>query len=143
MVCMAVESTSSDLENVTVLIRDWEAAVQRQNMTDVLSHHSPDILMFDVPEPIQARGLAEYRETWQLFFANQEPGPSSFRLHELEVMVDGSLAVAHALLDVGDIRCRLTAALRRIDGEWMFVHEHHSSPWPDPRTTEDDNWPED
>jgi ketosteroid isomerase-like protein len=133
MVRMASNNTAIEVRNVTGLIREWEASVQRQDMAAVLAHHSPDILMFDVPEPIQARGLAEYQETWELFFANQEPVPSSFRLHEPEVMVDGSLAVAHALLDVEDIRCRLTTVLRKIDGEWMFVHEHHSSPWPDPR----------
>jgi ketosteroid isomerase-like protein len=130
---MTAESASADLENVTGLIRRWESAVQRQDMAAVLAHHSPDILMFDVPEPIQAKGLAEYRETWELFFANNEPGVTSFRLHELGVTVDGSLAVAHALLDATDDKCRLTTVLRKIDGEWMFVHEHHSSPWPDPR----------
>ncbi|MDQ1545577.1 MAG: hypothetical protein QOH69_481 [Actinomycetota bacterium] len=89
--------------------------------------------MFDVPEPIQARGLAEYRETWELFFAYSPGGVESFHLHELELVVDDTLAVAHALLDVVDVKCRLTTVLRKIDGEWMIVHEHHSSPWPNPR----------
>jgi ketosteroid isomerase-like protein len=130
---MALERTQTDLENVTALIRAWEAAVQKQDMTGALAHHSPDILMFDVPEPIQIRGLAEYQKTWELFFANSEPGPASFRLRELEVIVDGSLAVAHALMDATDDKCRLTSVLRKVDGEWLVVHEHHSSPWPDPR----------
>jgi ketosteroid isomerase-like protein len=133
MVCMALHTSSDELQNVTGLIRRWEAAVQRQDMAAVLAQHAPDVLMFDVPEPIQARGLAEYQETWELFFANCRPGPASFRLHELEVIVDGSLAVAHALMDATDDKCRLTSVLRKIDGEWMFVHEHHSSPWPNPR----------
>ena len=133
MVCMASESANDERANVTGLIRRWESAVQQQDMAAVLAQHSPDIVMFDVPEPIQARGLAEYRETWELFFANNEPGPASFRLHELEVIVDGSLAVAHALLDATDDKCRLTSVLRKIDGGWVFVHEHHSSPWPNPR----------
>jgi ketosteroid isomerase-like protein len=133
MVCMALHTSSDELQNVTGLIRRWEAAVQRQDMAAVLAQHAPDVLMFDVPEPIQARGLAEYQETWELFFANCRPGPASFRLHELEVIVDGSLAVAHALMDATDDKCRLTSVLRKMDGEWMFVHEHHSSPWPNPR----------
>jgi hypothetical protein len=40
-----------------------------RDLDGTLARHSPDILMFDVPEPIQARGLAEYRETWELFSA--------------------------------------------------------------------------
>ena len=133
MVCMALHTSSDELQNVTGLIRRWEAAVQRQDMAAVLAQHAPDILMFDVPEPIQSRGLAAYQETWELFFANSKPGSASFRLHELEVIVDGSLAVAHALMDATDDKCRLTSVLRKMDGEWMFVHEHHSSPWPNPR----------
>jgi ketosteroid isomerase-like protein len=133
MVSIAFRTPLTAHDEVTGVIRNWEAAVQRQDLPGVLEHHSPHLVMFDVPEPIQARGLAEYAETWELFFANQTPGPSSFRLHELTVMVDGSLAAAHALLDVGEIRCRLTSILRKLDGEWMIVHEHHSSPWPDPR----------
>jgi ketosteroid isomerase-like protein len=140
---MASDTSRSDLENVTDLIRAWELAIQRRDFDGTLAHHSPDILMFDVPEPIQARGLAEYRETWELFFAYSQGGEASFRLHELEVVVDGSLAVAHSLLDAADDKCRLTLVLRKIDGEWMFVHEHHSSPWPDPRTVQDDTGPED
>jgi ketosteroid isomerase-like protein len=124
---------ATDTELVRDVIDSWEAAVQRRDMAGTLAHHSEDHLMFDVPEPIQARGLAEYRETWELFFAYSPGGVESFHLHELELVVDDTLAVAHALLDVVDVKCRLTTVLRKIDGEWMIVHEHHSSPWPDPR----------
>ena len=124
---------ASDTDLVREVITRWETAVQNRDMAGTLANHSPDILMFDVPEPIQARGLAEYRETWELFFTYSPGGVESFHLRELDLMVDGSLAVAHALLDVVDVKCRLTSVLRKIDGEWMIVHEHHSSPWPDPR----------
>jgi ketosteroid isomerase-like protein len=128
-----IDDMAADLELVHELIAGWEAAVQNRDMAGTLAHHSPDILMFDVPEPIQARGLDAYRETWDLFFEFSPGGIESFHLHELDIVVDHSLAVAHALLDVVDVKCRLTTVLRKIDGEWMIVHEHHSSPWPDPR----------
>jgi ketosteroid isomerase-like protein len=94
------------------------------------------MVMFDVPEPIQARGIPEYRETWELFFRNCPPGDGSFRLHELVVEAGDRVAFAHSLLDAGDDRCRLTVGLRKVDGEWVIVHEHHSSPWPNPRDAE-------
>lgn len=120
-------------EEVRAIIDDWERAVQNKDMAGTLARHSPDILMFDVPEPIQAKGLAEYQETWELFFANSTGGEESFRLHELEVTATDQLAAAHALLDAAEDKCRLTMVLEKRDGEWMIVHEHHSSPWPNPR----------
>lgn len=127
---------TSDEAEVRTLINEWEAAVQNRDMAGTLARHSPDLLMFDVPEPIQARGLEEYRETWDLFFRYSPGGVESFHLHELEVVVDTSVAFAHALLDVVDVKCRLTMAFRKVDGVWVVVHEHHSSPWPDPREDE-------
>jgi ketosteroid isomerase-like protein len=128
-----MNTMATDTDLVREVITRWETAVQNRDMSGTLANHSPDILMFDVPEPIQARGLAAYQETWDLFFTYSPGGVESFHLRELELTVDNSLAVAHALLDVVDVRCRLTTVLRKIDGEWMIVHEHHSSPWPDPR----------
>jgi ketosteroid isomerase-like protein len=125
----------SDEGAVRSVIDRWETAVQNRDMAGALANHTADMVMFDVPEPIQARGLAEYEETWELFFRFSPGGVDSFRLHELEIIVDETLAVAHALLDVVDDRCRLTTVLRKIDGEWMIVHEHHSAPWPDQRET--------
>ncbi len=133
-----MKAMTSDAELVRDVITRWETAVQNRDLAATLAGHSADILMFDVPEPIQARGLAEYAETWELFFTYSPGGVESFHLHELEFTVDESLAVAHALLDVVDVKCRLTTVLRKIDDEWMIVHEHHSSPWPDPRSSDTD-----
>ena len=124
---------ATDEEQIRDLIAAWEIAVQNRDLTGTLAKHTPDILMFDVPEPIQARGLAEYQETWELFFEHSKGGIDSFRLHEIGVIVGDTVAAAHALLDAGDDRCRLTMVLQKVAGEWMIVHEHHSSPWPDPR----------
>ena len=127
------ENMPSDEEQVRTIIERWAEAVQNRDMEGTLARHSPDILMFDVPEPIQARGIDEYRETWELFFAYSPGAPDSFRLHELEVTATDAVAFAHSLIDVVDVKCRLTVGLRKFDGEWLIVHEHHSSPWPDPR----------
>ncbi|MCU1413338.1 MAG: hypothetical protein JWN80_678 [Microbacteriaceae bacterium] len=124
---------TTDVAQVTAIVSAWERAVQDRDMAGTLANHSPDIVMFDVPEPIQARGLAEYRETWELFFEYSKGGTDSFRLHELELAVGDIVAFAHALLDVQEVRCRVTLGLRKIGDDWVIVHEHHSSPWPNPR----------
>jgi ketosteroid isomerase-like protein len=128
-----MRTMATNERDVRDIIDDWERAVQNRDLAGTVAGHAPDILMFDVPEPIQAKGLDEYRETWELFFRYSKGGAASFRLHELEVTATDTLAAAHALLDAGDDKCRLTMVLQKVEGEWMIVHEHHSSPWPNPR----------
>jgi ketosteroid isomerase-like protein len=127
---------TTETEQVAAIVTAWERAVQDRDMAGTLANHSDDLVMFDVPEPIQARGLAEYRETWELFFEYSKGGPESFHLHELTYQVGTDVAFAHALLDVAEVRCRVTLGLRKSENRWLIVHEHHSSPWPDPRTTD-------
>jgi ketosteroid isomerase-like protein len=124
---------SGDEEQIAGIIDAWERAVQDRDLEKTLAGHAADLVMFDVPEPIQARGLAEYAETWELFFRYSKGGPESFRLRERRIVAGDTVAFAHALLDVAEVRCRVTIGLEKIDGAWLIVHEHHSSPWPDPR----------
>lgn len=49
----------------------------------MLANHTDDIVMFDVPMPVQSRGIDEYRKTWELFFANSLGGPGAFDVTEL------------------------------------------------------------
>jgi uncharacterized protein (TIGR02246 family) len=123
----------SDEDEIRAIIDRWERAVQDRDMEGTLAGHSPDVVMFDVPEPIQAKGIAAYRETWELFFANSAGGVDSFRLHEIAVTAGDTVAFVHALLDAGEYRCRLTTGLVKSSDGWLITHEHHSSPWPDPR----------
>lgn len=36
-------------------------------MNGVLANHADGIVMFDVPTPLQSRGMEAYRRTWELF----------------------------------------------------------------------------
>ncbi len=49
------------------LVENWARAVRTKNLDGILSNHSPDMLMFDVPPPIQSKGIEAYRKTWDLF----------------------------------------------------------------------------
>jgi ketosteroid isomerase-like protein len=53
----------SDETAITTLIHRWAEAVHTGDLAAVLTDHSPDIVMFDVPPPDDGvRGLAAYRE---------------------------------------------------------------------------------
>jgi uncharacterized protein (TIGR02246 family) len=122
---------------ITTLIHRWAEAVHAGDLGAVLTDHSLDIVMFDVPPPDDGvRGLAAYRETWPPFFDWQRSG-ASFEIVELAVTAGADVAFAHALLRCGtrdelaqhpEHRLRLTIGLQKRDGRWVVTHEHHSFP---------------
>lgn len=113
------------------VIRAREQAIQAGDFDGILANHADDILMFDVPEPLQSRGLGEYKETWELFFRYGAPGKEVFVIDELAVTSADSVGFATGLLRIGGSTrpvCRLTLGLQKVDGNWLIVHEHHSAP---------------
>lgn len=116
---------------IRAMLDGWSAAVRAHDLAGATRGRSADIVMFDVPEPLQAKGMDAYRDTWRLYF--KDPGSRLFELRETEIVADGSVAWVRAVL-----RCtteeapagRLTMGLRRVAGDWVVEHEHHSFPLP-------------
>jgi uncharacterized protein (TIGR02246 family) len=128
---------SADAEVRAVATR-WVDAVARRDLDGVVAHHAEDVVMFDVPPPYDGiRGIADYRDCWGPFFEWQATGDGTFELVELTVMAGADVAFAYGLLWCGtpedfernsDNRLRVTMGLRRVDGQWLIAHEHHSFP---------------
>ena len=75
---------SNSIRRAEAEIRDvierWAKAVREQDLDGVLAEHAKDIVMFDVPPPVQVRGMDAYRETWPAFLRTPEEWiGSSFR----------------------------------------------------------------
>jgi ketosteroid isomerase-like protein len=49
------------------LVENWAKAVRAKDFGGILAHHSTDVHMFDVPPPLECRGIEPYRKTWDLF----------------------------------------------------------------------------
>jgi ketosteroid isomerase-like protein len=118
--------------HIRALIEAWADAVRRHDLPGILAHHDQDIVMFDVPPPIQSRGLDEYKKTWDLFFSYHKPG-QAFDIEELAVTAGDEVAFAVATMRCGsatvsELLFRLTIGLRKVDGDWRVTHEHHSVP---------------
>ena len=121
-------------EKVRDLVENWAKAVRDRDMDGILAHHSPDLVMFDVPPPFQSTGVEAYKETWSLFFANSKPGV--FNIKELHVFADERVAFCFAVMHCEDrvegtyvpLDFRLSIGLEKIDGQWTIKHEHHSVP---------------
>lgn len=132
-----MDDTRSGLEaEVRKVVEDWASAVRKRNLPEILRNHSTDILMFDVPPPFQSKGIDAYRKTWDLFFSCT-PDPAVFDIQEMHVAAGSDVAFVAAAMrcterDAGGkdvaLDFRLTIGLRKIDGQWVIVHEHHSVP---------------
>jgi uncharacterized protein (TIGR02246 family) len=128
---------SAEVE-VRAVVTRWVDAVARRDLDGVVAHHVEDVVMFDVPPPYDGiRGIADYRDCWGPFFEWQATGDGTFELVELTVTVGPDVAFAYGLLRCGTPedfernpanRLRVTMGLRRVDGEWLIAHEHHSFP---------------
>jgi uncharacterized protein (TIGR02246 family) len=118
------------------VVEDWAGAVRRKDIAGILRNHSSDILMFDVPPPLQSKGIEAYEKTWDLFF-DASPNPPVFDIHEMTVTPGDDVAFVVATMGCVvkeangtsfDMDFRLTIGLRKIGDRWIICHEHHSIP---------------
>lgn len=116
---------------IRAVVESWVSAIQQKNMEGILQNHTDDILMYDVPFPLQSKGIEEYKKTWDLFFQYSNGGRDSFQLREFQIHASDTVAFCTALIKLSKgttPQCRLTLGLKKINNQWMIVHEHHSSP---------------
>jgi ketosteroid isomerase-like protein len=96
------------------------------------------MVMFDLPPPLQCKGIDAYERTWDLLFRYHQPG-TAFDFRELTVTAGADVAFAVAIMwcgpdsspnpaDKDGFPFRVTVGLRKVDGDWQIVHEHHSVP---------------
>ena len=92
--------------------------------------------MFDVPPPLQSKGIDAYKKTWDLFFSWPRDF-GVFDIDEMTITAGDNVAFATAIMhcagaeenrDRIDLEFRLTVGLRKIGGQWIVMHEHHSIP---------------
>jgi uncharacterized protein (TIGR02246 family) len=132
------EQVKSDEIRIKALLEAWADAVRRHDLPAILAHHTPDMVMFDLPPPLQCKGIEAYAETWDLFFRYHKPG-TPFDIQELNMTAGQDVAFAVAIMycgpesssnaaDKDGFQFRLTVGLRKIDGAWCIAHEHHSVP---------------
>ncbi|TFH86915.1 DUF4440 domain-containing protein [Billgrantia azerbaijanica] len=133
-------TTSADLSPETAVLdclERWAAAVRAKDVEAIVAHYTPDIVAFDAILQLQFKGLEAYRRHWDACMALCA-GPMAFQIHEEVIHVDGNVAFCHGLIECGGANergeidtgwLRATIGLRRIEGEWRIVHEHHSAPF--------------
>jgi len=131
-----MSNTTTDEAMIRELVEDWARAVRARDFDGILAHHSAEMLMFDVPPPLESKGIDAYRETWDLFYSAQ-PDPIAFDIQRMDIVAGADVTFVAALMRCAEkgengerinLDFRLTIGLRQINGRWIILHEHHSVP---------------
>jgi uncharacterized protein (TIGR02246 family) len=127
---------SNNESAIRAIIENWAQAVRERDMDGILANHSPDIVMYDVPQPFESRGIEAYKKTWDTFFSWSRDC-KVFDIAELTIIAGEDVAFAYASMkcegydNKGNrepLSFRLTIGLMKVNNGWLIKHEHHSIP---------------
>lgn len=127
---------SDSVKEIRQLIEQWSQAVQSGDIDRILANHAKEIVMFDVPPPLQSNGIEAYKKTWEVFFSWAKK-PIQFTVTNLEITASDTVAFCHGIGHCSGINqkgeeenlaFRLTVGLRKENEKWIIHHEHHSVP---------------
>ena len=130
------EHGSKDDREIRALIERWARAVREEDRAGIRADHDSEMLMFDVPPPFLSQGLDAYMKTWEEFWSCAGK-PVAFDLRDVKITAGKAVAFATAIgqcTNVGPsgkrepLEFRLTMCLRKMNGRWRVMHEHHSLP---------------
>jgi ketosteroid isomerase-like protein len=111
-------------------------AIRAKDVDTLMTHYSPDVVVYDVMPPLDVQGANAYRKNFERWFASME-GPMEYEPHDLHVSVGDSVALSfckshvkgkHANGEKADYWVRVTTEFQKVNGEWMVGHEHVSLP---------------
>lgn len=130
-------SKAIDEADVRQLMDENAKAVRAKDINTSVSNYSPDIVSFDVVNPLQKFGLAACRKRAEGWFSSFE-GPIGYEIRDLSITTGDDVAFCHSLNHVNgtktdggeiDMWWRSTLCYRKIDGKWIVTHEHNSVPF--------------
>jgi PhnB protein len=134
---MAIDNTAGNQSLIRELLDNLAQAVRSKNVDGVMSHYSPDMLLFDLAPPLQYRGAEACRKNLATWFPTFR-GPIGYELRDLNIAASDDLAFCHSFNRITgtrtdgektDVWVRATVCCRKIDGKWKIVHEHQSVPF--------------
>jgi uncharacterized protein (TIGR02246 family) len=128
---------ATDEAQIRALIDDWASALRAKDINRLIASYAPDVLTFDVVNPLQRKGLDAARKRAQEWISSWQ-GPIECEIRELTITTGDDVAFSHNLshfngrqMDGGEIDMwiRATLCYRKVDGRWNVTHEHVSVPF--------------
>lgn len=134
---ISATSNATDYALIEALIDHRVAAVRAKDLDGLLANYAPNVLSFDVLNPLRSVGSDAVRTRAEDWFASYQ-GPIGYEIRDLSIEAGNDVAfctflyrVTGTLNDGGevDMWVRATVCYRKVDGRWTVTHEHDSVPF--------------
>jgi ketosteroid isomerase-like protein len=131
----------ADEARIRALIIERLKAVRVKEINAATANTAPGIVSFDVHNALQHLGAEACRRRAQDWFATFQ-GQIGYDIRDLVITVGADVAFSHSLNRVTGMKTggekvhmylRVTTCYRKLEGQWLIVHEHISVPY-DTRT---------
>jgi uncharacterized protein (TIGR02246 family) len=125
-----------DEAQIRALLDSRVEAIRAKDLGRLMAHQAPDVVAFDLIEPLEKVGSDGVRQRAEDWFASFE-GPIDFEIRDVEITAGDDVAFSHCLAGVRGTRpdgervemwWRSTLCYRKAEGEWQITHEHDSVP---------------
>jgi ketosteroid isomerase-like protein len=132
-----VDRKANSEAEIRALFKDRVNAVRMKDVDKLMSGYAPDVLSFDVVDPLQYAGSDSIRARMEEWFSSFQ-GPIGLDNRNLTIAAGEDVAFCHSLSHVNgtmtdgrllDMWWRETVCFRRIDDKWMITHQHSSVPF--------------
>lgn len=129
---------SAEETEVRAVMEQWAAAVRATNVEAISKHYAEDIVAYDAIAKLQFVGKEAYRKHWDYCVTLCPTMEMVFELKDPVIHADKSVAFSFSLSycggkdEQGKVQAswmRVTRGYRKIDNQWLAVHEHFSSPF--------------
>ena len=136
------QSSKASANEVEILnkITKWATAICNKNIKEVMSIYAKEIISFDVEAPLQYVGFEAKQKRWHNTFSLYER-IFDYEVRDIKITSDIDLAFVHSLNRLqgkllngktSGFWLRWTSCFRKLDENWLIVHEQISAPI-DPR----------
>jgi uncharacterized protein (TIGR02246 family) len=135
------DTRTDDEAQIRALIDGQAKAIRAKDISGSVFRYAPDVLLFDVVNPLRSVGSDAARRRLADWFSAFQ-APIGYELCDLSITMGEDVAFSHSLKRVSatttagqtlDMWWRATVCFRKLEGQWMVTHEHASVPF-DPKS---------
>ena len=135
---MTTATSKESNENQILKLMDVRIeAIRTKNVNASMADLAPDILSFDVVNPLQRVGSDASRIRAEEWFTSFN-GAIGYEMRDLSITASHDVAFCHGLSHVSatkkdggqlEMWWRTTVCFSQVEGKWKVVHEHNSVPF--------------